>query len=105
MSIRIDVHHFFHPADGVLAALTRIEETMSQLSDKVDALTADLATLTTVVQSSVSTLDGLAATIADLRNNATVDPATLAKLDAAVSTIDTLKANLADAITRDTTAG
>jgi hypothetical protein len=78
---------------------------MSQLSDKVDALTADLATLTTVVQSSVSTLDGLAATIADLRNNATVDPATLAKLDAAVSTIDTLKANLADAITRDTTAG
>lgn len=108
MSIRIDVHHFFHPAGAVLAALSGIEAKMSQLSDKIDELTTKVTAETTVEQAAITLLQGLSAQIADLKTqlaNAGVDPALVQKLTDLGTTIDARKQALADAIVANTPAG
>jgi hypothetical protein len=101
MSIRIDVHHFFHPADE--AILHRIEAKMSALSDKLDTLTSDVSGLPTIVQSVKALLEGLNAIIADLKSG-TTDPAQLARIDEANAAIEAAKGDLVAAVTANTPA-
>jgi prefoldin subunit 5 len=100
MSIRIDVHHFFHPADEVLAALSRIEVTMSATSDKVDELTTKFNQLVTVVENVETQMDAMAAIIAELRAGST-DQATLDKLTALENSVDSVKTTLASRAAAD----
>jgi hypothetical protein len=105
--MRIDV--YVHATDDpvtslltkVMAALQKMEQMMSDLTDKVDKLTSDVADLPTIAQSVEALVDGLNAIIADLKNS-TVDPAVLAKIDAANAAIETAKAQLVAAVQRGT---
>jgi hypothetical protein len=107
--MRIDV--YVHASDDpvtalltkIMAALQKMEQTMSALSDKIDALTAEVEQMKTVEQSAVTLLNGLSAIIADLKNGVT-DPAVLAKIDAANAALDAAKNDLAAAVTANTPA-
>jgi hypothetical protein len=107
--MRIDV--YIHAADHddpimsmlgkVIAALQKVEHTMSVLSDKIDALTDEVTALRTVEDSAVALIEGLSAIIADLKNS-TTDPALLVKIDAALAAINEGKNKLAAGVAAGT---
>lgn len=86
-----------------LAAITRIDTTMTALSDAVAALTAEVTAETTVEQSAIALLNGIPALITNAINAANGDAAAaVTNVQAAVDSITASSGALASAVTANT---
>lgn len=99
--MRFDVHIHDERSERLLRLL---EAKLSDVSDKVDALVAEVASQTTVIQGAEALLNNLNTLLQEAIANRGNDPALAARVQAVIDQIDAQKAELAQAITTNTPA-